>query len=124
MTATTAQSANTTHRPPRIDQTWLDLHHEPILEPAQAIIDPHHHLWARETQNYLALECLADFASGHRIIGSVFVECWSGYRTDGPEHLRPVGETAFVAGMAGSQKSGAYDCDFVGGIVGKSSSKC
>ena len=118
MTATTASSANTTHRPPRIDQAWLDLHREPILEPEQPIIDPHHHLWARETQNYLAPECLADFASGHRIIGSVFVECWSGYHKDGPDHLRCVGETAFVAGMASMQTVSGHACDFVGGIVG------
>lgn len=117
MTATTAATANLTHRPPSIDPAWLDLHREPILDPGQIIIDPHHHLWARATQNYLAAECSADFGSGHRIVGSVFVECWSGYRTSGPEHLRCVGETAFVAGMAGTHTVGACDCDFVGGIV-------
>ena len=117
MTVTSAESANVTHRPPSIDPVWLDLHRESILDPDQVIIDPHHHLWARETQTYLARDCLADFASGHRIVASVFVECWSGYRTGGPEHLRCVGETAFVGGMAGPHKVGAHDCNFVGGIV-------
>ena len=27
------------------------------------------------------------------LVRSVFLECNAGYRTDGPEHLRPVGET-------------------------------
>ena len=41
---------------------------------------------------------------------TVFVECGSGYRTDGPEAFRPVGETEFVV---------AADPDgFIAGIVG------
>ena len=41
---------------------------------------------------------------------TVFVECGSGYRTDGPEAFRPVGETDFVV---------AADPDgFIAGIVG------
>ena len=40
----------------------------------------------------------------------MFVECGSGYRTDGPEAFRPVGETEFVV---------AADPDgFIAGIVG------
>ena len=40
----------------------------------------------------------------------MFVECASGYRTDGPEAFRPVGETDFVV---------AADPDgFIAGIVG------
>ena len=41
---------------------------------------------------------------------TVFVECMSGYRTDGPEAFRPVGETEFVV---------AADPDgYIAGIVG------
>ena len=32
------------------------------------------------------------------------MECGASYRTDGPEHLRPVGETEFVAAIAGGQR--------------------
>ena len=28
-----------------VDEDWLARRDEPILDPAQAIIDPHHHLW-------------------------------------------------------------------------------
>ena len=118
MTAESPQTANTTHRPPTIDEAWLALVKEPVIDPERIIIDPHHHLWARETQNYLKPEALADMGSGHRIAASVFVECWSGYRTAGPGHLRPVGETEFVRAMAGPAKAGAHMCDLAAGIVG------
>ncbi len=118
MTATSPQSANQTHRPPTLDQSWLDLHSEPIIDPDQTIIDPHHHLWARETQTYMKTEAAADFGSGHRVIATVFVECWSGYRTEGPEHLRAVGETEFVIPMAGPVPAGQQTCDVAAGIVG------
>jgi hypothetical protein len=41
-------------------------------------------------------EILRDTASGHRVLATVFVECMSMYPADGPEALRPVGETEFV----------------------------
>lgn len=37
----------------------------------------------------------------------MFVECRASYRTDGPEHLRPVGETEFVATMADASDTAA-----------------
>ena len=118
MTATSPQTAGTTHRPPTIDETWLALHREPVIAPEQIIVDPHQHLWARATQNYMEAEALADLASGHRIVATVFVECWSGYRTTGPEHLRPVGETEFAAAMARTVTIADGSCDFIAGIVG------
>ncbi len=118
MTADEPQTAHATHRPPTINQAWLDRHTEPIIAPDQAIIDPHHHLWARETQIYMQKEAMADFGSGHRIIASVFVECWSGYRATGPEHLRAVGETDFVACLAGLVQGAQHSCEFAAGIVG------
>jgi predicted TIM-barrel fold metal-dependent hydrolase len=41
-----------------------------------------------------------DTGAGHRVVATVFVDCASNYRVEGPEHLRPVGETEFVAGRA------------------------
>ena len=83
---------------------------EEILEPDLVICDPHHHLWLHPDNRYMAEELEADTRSGHRVEQTVFVECTSGYRTDGPEAFRPVGETEFVV---------AADPDgFVAGIVG------
>jgi len=51
---------------------------------------------------------LADARGGHNVVSTVFVECASMYRADGPEALRPVGETEFVNGIAAMTASGAY----------------
>lgn len=83
---------------------WLAQVTEEIIDPVQPIIDPHHHLWHanRWTHGapYLLNELWADTESGHNIRKTVFVQCSSSYRTDGPEHLKPVGETEFVAAIA------------------------
>jgi L-fuconolactonase len=59
-------------------------------------IDPHHHLWEHPTNPYMMAELRADTASVSGVTTTVFVECGSGYRADGPEAFRPVGETEFV----------------------------
>lgn len=79
---------------------WLALTVETPIEPDRPIVDPHHHLWERPGNRYTVDELRADTAAGHRIVATVFVECAAGYRPDGPEHLRPVGETEFVAAQA------------------------
>jgi len=98
---------------------WLGLVQEEILEPELAICDPHHHLWDAPGHRYLLDELLADTRSGHRIVATVFVECMSMYRTDGPVATRPVGETEFVNGIAAMSASGGYGPTRVAaGIVG------
>ncbi len=73
---------------------------ETALEPALAIVDPHHHLWDRGGHRYLGCEYLDDASGGHRLLATVYVECLASYRQDGPERLRCVGETQAVAGIA------------------------
>lgn len=80
--------------------SWLARTQEAPIDPDQPIIDPHHHLWMRSGSKYLFDDLQADAAAGHRVIGTVFVECLSKYRDDGPKALRPVGETAFVREQA------------------------
>ncbi|MFU8816230.1 MAG: amidohydrolase family protein [Pseudomonadales bacterium] len=89
-------------------QTWLDQVREDIIEPERPICDPHHHLWDHADSRYLLDELLADLRSGHNVVSTVFVECSSMYRADGPEALRPVGETEFVNGIAAMTASGGY----------------
>ena len=102
-----------------IDESWLALHHEPILEPELAIIDPHHHLWEFPRHRYLLPDLLADTGSGHAIAQTVFIECTACWRADGPEEMRPVGETEFVNGIAAMSASGGYGPTRVAaGIVG------
>jgi L-fuconolactonase len=91
---------------------------EDILDPDRKIVDPHHHLWRRGMGNdYLLEDLWRDTDSGHCIEKTVFVECHSQYRTDGPEHLRPVGETEFVAKVAAESQQGTEKQARIAGIV-------
>ena len=85
---------------------WLALVEEPILEPERRIVDPHHHLWDRPTSRYVLEDLWADTGSGHNVEKTVFVECRASYRSDGPEHLKPVGETEFVQAIAAESARG------------------
>ena len=79
---------------------WLGKLTEAILEPELPIVDPHHHLWDHPGSRYLLDELLADVNSGHNIVATVFIQCGSGYRTSGPEEMRPIGESEFVRAIA------------------------
>jgi L-fuconolactonase len=112
---------------------------EQILEPDLPIVDPHHHLWDRRVNvaslppprhafenvvrlkpRYLLDELLADMTRGHNVRATVFVECASMYRADGPPELRSVGEAEFVNGAAAMCASGTYgDARACAGIVGR-----
>ncbi|HUC09726.1 MAG TPA: amidohydrolase family protein [Stellaceae bacterium] len=98
---------------------------EMALEPELPIIDPHHHFWdTPQRGRYLLSELLADIAGagpgqGHNIVATVFLECRSMYRKDGPEEMAPVGEVEFVNGIAAMSASGGYGpCRVAEGIVG------
>ena len=100
-------------------QDWLALLTEDIIDPARPIVDPHHHLWDRGGQRYLIEDMVADIASGHDIVATVYVDCRSMYRAQGPEAFRPVGEIEFANGVAAMSASGGYGPAAVcAGIVG------
>ncbi len=92
----------------RIDEGWLAQYREEIIEPELPIVDSHHHLWSRAGSVYLFPELLSDLSSGHNIRATVFEECGSMYRADGPEELRSLGETEFVTGVAAMSASGGF----------------
>ena len=91
-----------------VREDWLAQRVEEILLPGLPIVDPHHHLWDREAERYLLDDLLRDTASGHDIRATVFVQCGAMYRPDGPEALRPLGETEFVNGIGAAAASGRY----------------
>jgi predicted TIM-barrel fold metal-dependent hydrolase len=99
-------------------EAWLARHDEAAIEPDLPICDPHHHLWEHPTDTYLLDELRADTGSGHRVERTVFVECTSAYRPDGPEALRPVGETELVAAIAAESERTADQGAVIAGIVG------
>ncbi|MBA3070406.1 MAG: amidohydrolase family protein [Hyphomonas sp.] len=79
---------------------WLSQVREAVVDPAREIVDPHHHLWPKPHLSYDLEELWADTQDGHKVVQTVFMECGAAYRTDGPEHLKPVGETEFVTAAA------------------------
>jgi len=81
---------------------------EPILDPALPIVDPHHHLWDMPHHRYLLPDLLADTGSGHNVVATVFVDCMAFYRADGPDELKPIGETEFANGVAAMAASGRF----------------
>jgi predicted TIM-barrel fold metal-dependent hydrolase len=102
------------------DEAWLARQPlEPVLDPELPIIDTHHHLLERPDLRYLLTEFLADAGTGHNVVATVHVEVNSMYRADGPEEMRPVGETEFVSGAAAMSASGGYGpTRIAAGIVG------
>lgn len=72
--------------------------------PNLPVLDAHHHLWLEGGHGgsaaYTVDELHADIATGPNVVGTVFVECHSQYRPDGPPELRPLGETEFVVQQA------------------------
>ena len=102
------------------DEAWLARNPpEDVLERDLSIIDTHHHLWQRPDHRYLLRDLIADTSSGHNVVATVFLQCHAMYRASGPEEMRPVGETEFVAGIAAMSDSGGYGPTRVAaGIVG------
>ena len=85
---------------------WLAQIQESIVDPERVIVDPHHHLWGAPRVPYLLENLWRDTNSGHRVAQTVFLECGTNYYPSGPEHLRSVGETEFVAGVAAASREG------------------
>lgn len=82
---------------------WLAQVNEDTIEPDLPICDAHHHLWLDSGHTgdpYTLADLHADTGSGHNVVRTVFLECGAEYFADGPRHLRPVGETVFVAAQA------------------------
>jgi predicted TIM-barrel fold metal-dependent hydrolase len=96
---------------------WLQLTVEEPLEPDLRICDPHHHFWDRPGDRYVLDELLADLRSGHNVVSTVFIECREMWRRDGPDEMKPIGESEFVERIVGS--SGKHGGTAVAaGIIG------
>jgi L-fuconolactonase len=111
------QSAAGLHFSPNPE--WLAQRTEEPIEPDLPIVDAHHHLWDQPGRRYLFEDLAGDVRCGHNIRATVFAQCHAMYRCDGPEAMKPVGETEFVNGAAAQSASGAYGpARLCAGIVG------
>jgi L-fuconolactonase len=106
--ASTGGAPKSPYNPHYPTAAWLALRQEEIIEPGLEIVDPHHHLWDHPGNRFLLDQLLADVGSGHKITETVFIECGSMYRADGPPEMKFVGETEFVNGTAAMSASGQY----------------
>lgn len=113
-------------KPPRgmaplhfVDDEWLALRDEAVIDPQRPIVDPHQHLWDGH-HTYLVPEMLQDLACGHAIRGTVFVECSFMYRADGDPRFASVGEVEWANGVGASFASGYHGAlRACAGIVGR-----
>jgi len=91
---------------------------EEIIEPDRPIIDPHHHLWSRtKFPDYFLEDLWEDTGSGHNVKKTVFIECGSSYFETGPDYLKPVGETEYIADIAVKSASADSGKAVIAGIV-------
>src|SRR5439155_27000597 len=100
-----------------IDEAWLAQVEEPVLDPEAPIVVPHHHFWGQPFP-YETPELLADLTSGHRVVATVYTEAGRGYRADGPEHLRPVGETELLTAAGKASDAAGNAPRICAGITG------
>ena len=103
---------------PLPNPAWLVKLTEDILDPDLPIVDPHHHLWDHGGNTYFLDNLLADLTSGHNVAATVFLQCFWAYRTSGPEEMKPVGETEFVATVAAEAERRRLKTRVCAGIVG------
>ncbi len=112
-----AEASRNPHLPVRPD--WLALRREPALEPELPIIDAHHHFYDRPEWRYDVDDLVTDLDSGHNVVATVYMQARAHYRRDGPDELRPVGETEFVSAVAARSAAGAFGARrLCAGIVG------
>lgn len=100
---------------------WFAPVQETVMEPERPIIDPHHHLWNVNGHRYLAEEFLQEFSGGHNVRATVYLECHSKWFPNGPDVMKPVGETVFVVEQAKRaqelQQGIKNPCNVAAGIV-------
>jgi predicted TIM-barrel fold metal-dependent hydrolase len=92
---------------------WLHRVQEEALEPELPIVDAHHHFYDRPGWRYLLEDYLADVRTGHAVRASVYMQALTRYRSDGPDAMKPVGETDYVA-----EVTEASEPTVAAGIVG------
>ncbi len=92
---------------------------EAAINPEVAICDSHHHLWhvpegvdpmmdALPRKRFMIEEYMAEAASGHNIVSSVFLEAFAFYRADAKPGWQAIGETEFARGQAAMADSRRY----------------
>ena len=81
-------------------RAWLAQVDEEVVDPAREIVDPHHHLWRGVPGGQLPQYLLEDLLEDRDPVGGCadrIRRCGAEYREGGPDAMRCIGETEFVA---------------------------
>lgn len=110
------------HRPTRELLEWHGAGSiEPAREPGLPIVDAHHHLFGTNADKlyYRREDMESDLSSGHKIVGTMYVAAYgAGWRKEGPEHMRSVGEVERIAALSATPLSTPRGpCRLAAGIV-------
>jgi L-fuconolactonase len=95
---------------------------EVALEPRLPIVDAHHHLFGTTADplHYRVQDLKDDIAGGHNVMATIYCEAYSsGWRQDGPEALRTVGEVQMIVQSArdASIMTPHGECELAAGVV-------
>jgi predicted TIM-barrel fold metal-dependent hydrolase len=71
-----------------------------VIDPDLPIVDTHHHFYDTQGYTYRLDDFLDDVNSGHNVVATVYVQAYWSYRTEGPENMKPLGETERALAMA------------------------
>jgi predicted TIM-barrel fold metal-dependent hydrolase len=97
---------------------WVAKTREEAIEPDLPIIDAHHHLWEFPNNKYRVDDFLGDVGPALNLRATVFVECQTHYRTDGPEAFRTVGEIEFALSQARQAAAAGHRTRVAAAMVG------
>jgi len=104
--------------PLEVREDWLAQVQEEILEPERRIVDPHHHFFvAGGAFPSYDLDALWADTATHQVEQTVYIQCWEGYRQDGPAKFACVGETEWVDSIAATARQrpeSAQICAMIG----------
>jgi predicted TIM-barrel fold metal-dependent hydrolase len=102
---------------PAPNPAWLAQRSEAVLDPDLPIVDTHTHFYEHQGYVYLLDDLLADLHSGHNVTATIFVQAYWSHRANGPEALRPVGETEHAVLMAQEAERKGARTRLAAGIV-------
>ena len=101
-----------------VREDWLAQVSEATIEPERIIVDPHHHFFeASEFFQPYDLVALRSDTASHRVAQTVYLQCGEHHRKDGPEALKPVGETEWADSIA-TEASKDPDKTQIGAMIG------
>ena len=89
-----------------VKHDWLSKVVEEPIDIGRRIVDPHHHFFVAGGEFPLYdLDALWADTDTHGVNKTVYLQCWEGYRNEGPDEMRCVGETEYVHEVAQKAKA-------------------